>query len=149
MKIHTAFFAWKDDQGRTMHLGVVADGIGGQTAGELASSMAVQAVKEYFDRQHSVDNMPRHLERAIMTANMAVYQHSQANPQFSGMGTTMVLAAFVEDKLYTQPISVIAESTFSVMANFSSFQWTIRGLRKQSKLDFLPENKPKRIQIEM
>ena len=95
------FFAWTDDQGRSLHLGVVADGIGGQTAGELASSMAVQAVKEYFDRQHSVDNMSRHLERAIMTANMAVYEHSQANPQFSGMGSTMVLVAFVEDKLFT------------------------------------------------
>ncbi|MCA9986231.1 MAG: serine/threonine-protein phosphatase [Anaerolineales bacterium] len=95
------FFAWRDEQGRELYLGVVADGIGGQTAGELASSVAVEAVRDYFSRQHSVDNMARHLERAIMTANIAVHRRSQENPEYAGMGTTMVLAAFVENRLYT------------------------------------------------
>ena len=95
------FFAWRDERGRELHLGVVADGIGGQTAGELASSLAVEAVRDYFGRQHSVDNMARHLERAILTANIAVHRRSQENPEFAGMGTTLVLAAFVENRLYT------------------------------------------------
>ena len=48
------FFAWRDEQGRELYLGVVADGIGGQTAGELASSVAVNRASSWSRAMTSV-----------------------------------------------------------------------------------------------
>ena len=89
------FFAWTLADGRDFTVGVVADGIGGQTAGELASSVAVEAVRTYFDRQadENMRSVSPHLERAILSANEAVVKTAQNNPQYKGMGTTMVLVA--------------------------------------------------------
>jgi protein phosphatase len=95
------FFAWKLDDGRDLYLGIVADGIGGQAAGEMASTVAVEAVKRYFENQTSFGDISKHLERAIIMANRAVYRASQDNPQFQGMGTTMVVAALLENRLFT------------------------------------------------
>lgn len=98
---YSGIFAWRVDDQRTLHLGVVADGVGGQTAGEWASRLAVNAVENYFTAQTRLNNVRGHLERAILAANRAVYDYSQANPEYRGMGTTMVLAAVVDGRLYT------------------------------------------------
>ncbi len=95
------YFSWKVDEQRVLHVGVVADGVGGQTAGELASTMAVQAVKEYFDRLPRLTDIPAHLAEAILSANAAVYNYAQQNPDVQGMGTTMVVAAILGSRLFT------------------------------------------------
>jgi PPM family protein phosphatase len=95
-------FSWQLDDGRVLHVGVVADGVGGQIAGELASRLAVDAVEEYFRRQVStISNISGHLERAILAANRAVYEHGREKPELQGMGTTMVVAAVLSGRLYT------------------------------------------------
>jgi PPM family protein phosphatase len=95
-------FTWQLDDGRVLHVGVVADGVGGQIAGELASRLAVDAVEEYFRRQVStISNISGHLERAILAANRAVYEHGRHRPELQGMGTTMVIAAVLSGRLYT------------------------------------------------
>lgn len=96
------FFGWDSGAGKPLYIGVVADGVGGQTAGEVASSLAVEAVRNYFRRQEKINsNLSAHLERAILAANKAVYEYSQGHSEVSGMGTTMVLVAIFEQKLYT------------------------------------------------
>lgn len=96
------FFAWDNGAGKPLFIGVVADGVGGQTAGEVASSLAVEAVRNYFRAQNQINgNISGHLERAIWAANKEVYQYSQGHSEVSGMGTTMVLVAIFENKLYT------------------------------------------------
>lgn len=96
------FFAWDNGAGKPLFIGVVADGVGGQTAGEVASSLAVEAVGNYFRAQNQINgNISGHLERAIWAANKEVYQYSQGHSEVSGMGTTMVLVAIFENKLYT------------------------------------------------
>jgi PPM family protein phosphatase len=95
-------FCWQLDDGRVLHLGVVADGVGGQIAGELASRLAVDAVKDYFKQQAStLSNISGHLERAILAANRAVYDHGREKPELQGMGTTIVLAGILSGRLYT------------------------------------------------
>ncbi|MCI0394893.1 MAG: protein phosphatase 2C domain-containing protein [Chloroflexi bacterium] len=94
-------FAWKLDGQRTLNLAVVADGVGGQIAGEVASRLAVNGVQEYFDQQERVNNISGHLEQAILAANEAVYQAGQSNEEYRGMSTTIVVAAVVENRLYT------------------------------------------------
>lgn len=96
------FFAWDSGDGKPLYIGVVADGVGGQTAGEIASTLSVSAVQEYFRKQEKINgNLSGHLERAILAANTSVYEYSQGHSEVSGMGTTMVAAAIFEQKLYT------------------------------------------------
>ena len=96
------FFAWDSGSGKPLYIGVVADGVGGQTAGEVASSLAVEAIQNYFRQQERVhNNISGHLERAVLAANKAVYEYSQGHNEVSGMGTTMVLVGIYDQKLYT------------------------------------------------
>lgn len=70
---------------------VVADGMGGHSAGEVASRLAVDVIcRAYFDEQSDV---VKSLERAVREANGAVYDESQRREQCAGMGTTCTALA--------------------------------------------------------
>jgi len=95
-------YAWKMASGGIFYLGVVADGVGGQSAGEVASQLTVDAIKKYFDEQTQVENnVSAHLERAIQIANETVHLASRDNPEQRGMSTTVAAVAFVRDRMYT------------------------------------------------
>lgn len=78
---------------------VVADGMGGAAAGEVASCLAVQTVKErYFSRQ---DEAPlESLKQAILSADKTIRQQSHSVPGQSGMGTTVTAVSVVGDTAY-------------------------------------------------
>ena len=75
---------------------VVCDGMGGAAAGEIASRMATDAFLLSLAPPVDEDASPRtatpdvRLNAAIREANSAVFQHALRNPQFHGMGTTLV-----------------------------------------------------------
>ncbi len=73
---------------------VVADGMGGHNKGEVASSMAVEELKNVIFStdldQISTDRLLLVLEKAINAANQKIYQASVTQPSMSGMGTTVV-----------------------------------------------------------
>jgi protein phosphatase len=94
-------FAWKSGDRQKLILGVVADGVGGQIAGEVASRVAVETIDSYFSSLRRIDNINNHLEEAIIAANKAVFQTSQENPDFRGMSTTIAMTAFIDDHLFT------------------------------------------------
>ncbi len=72
---------------------VVADGMGGHQAGEVASRLAVQAVEQTFFEMNS-QAVPRRLQAAFVAANERVY--AQANGQaHQRMGTTCTVLALV------------------------------------------------------
>lgn len=71
---------------------VVADGMGGHNAGEVASKIAVDSVLDYV-RVHSKDlTMEQVLEGAVDEANKNVYKYAVLNENCSGMGTTLTMA---------------------------------------------------------
>jgi|GEM_PF-2069213 len=82
---------------------VVADGMGGANAGEVASELAVERVRHLF-ASLSLPGPPtekqarEHLARAIHVAHEAIVAHAAAHPECEGMGTTIVMAWVLADK---------------------------------------------------
>ncbi len=79
---------------------VVADGMGGYAAGEVASQLAVDTLNDAFDNdEHGEldDGVPRRgaeIMAAIRRANLVIRREAQADEGKSGMGTTIVAARF-------------------------------------------------------
>jgi len=78
------------------HLAVVADGMGGHTAGEVASRRAVETLVESLRRSRA--QPPVALARAAQAANVEVYNYALENPQNKGMGTTLT-AVLIDDQV--------------------------------------------------
>ena len=113
-------FSAQTDQGRvrgnnedavivdpSLGLAILADGMGGYNAGEVASNMAVSLVHEamarWFARQGasspSSAAIGQALHACVGDANRAVLQASIEQPQCAGMGTTLVVAVFIDNRL--------------------------------------------------
>lgn len=78
-------------------LAMVADGMGGEAAGEVASSMALAAVTDAAGGGLMQESPPgERLVRAILRANADIHQRAVAVEEYAGMGTTVV--AVVADR---------------------------------------------------
>lgn len=79
---------------------VVADGMGGYSAGEVASHIAVETVLDYLREQiHgelALDRCLDEAERAVEQANLAIAKSVREAPERHGMGTTVVVGVFRE-----------------------------------------------------
>jgi protein phosphatase len=71
----------------------VADGMGGHQAGEVASQLAIQVLREGF----AADPTATGLVAAVHAANRAVWESGEADPGLRGMGTTIAAVALVTD----------------------------------------------------
>src|SRR5262245_59994110 len=71
---------------------IVADGMGGAAAGEVASRMAVETVRDSFFAAPKDESVPQALGRAMQDANGAIYRKSSDDPALAGMGTTCTVA---------------------------------------------------------
>jgi serine/threonine protein phosphatase PrpC len=95
-------------------IAVLADGMGGYNAGEVASGMATvllgtELEKSFLARSPSSPGLPDSasgeswahaaLSAEIAKTNSAIYQAAQSQPQYAGMGTTLVIGVFHDDKV--------------------------------------------------
>src|SRR5699024_8085645 len=78
---------------------IVADGMGGHQAGDVASDMATSMIRdlwedtEYF---HAPEAIEAWLQDVLTDMNTAIYEKSQNNEAFQGMWTTVVIAVFID-----------------------------------------------------
>ncbi len=91
-------------------LAVLADGMGGYNAGEVASGIAVALIRDEV-RKALADGDPssaeasptlraeRVLREQSARANAAIFQSAQDQPQYAGMGTTLVVALFADNQV--------------------------------------------------
>jgi PPM family protein phosphatase len=82
-------------------LAVLADGMGGYNAGEVASGMATGFIKTELGRwlqeagtSATDSEVRRAMDICVDNANRAIFNAANANPQYAGMGTTLVVALF-------------------------------------------------------
>jgi len=84
-------------------MAILADGMGGYNAGEVASSMVTELLCGVLEQswalggRDSRDAARSAAEAGIAHANNAVYTAAQSQSQFAGMGTTLVMALFHGD----------------------------------------------------
>jgi PPM family protein phosphatase len=81
-------------------LAVVADGMGGHRAGDVASSLTINKFEELWKSQGkftTADQAESWLRNNISEINREVYEHSQSNMECEGMGTTVVAAICTEN----------------------------------------------------
>ena len=79
---------------------VVCDGMGGMAAGELASSTAVElTLRTYKDLCHHEMDPEERLHSAIASANEAIWNIAQQDRKLYGMGTTLVAACVLHNRL--------------------------------------------------
>lgn len=84
------------------HLMVVADGMGGHSNGEVASSIAVTHLANNFKELKSIGNKEDAIYwmRSIVNeVNALIYKYTEDNPDSTGMGTTLVMALITEQFL--------------------------------------------------
>jgi PPM family protein phosphatase len=85
---------------------VLADGMGGYNAGEVASGMATSFIKSELGRwlveaagNASDADVRRAMDICVDNANRAIFNAANSNPQYAGMGTTLVVGVFRESRL--------------------------------------------------
>ncbi|QOR68516.1 Stp1/IreP family PP2C-type Ser/Thr phosphatase [Cytobacillus suaedae] len=74
-------------------LAIVADGMGGHRAGDVASQMTISTLKELWEESSAIDSpeiAEQWLQQHILHVNTILYNHSQMNSECQGMGTTFV-----------------------------------------------------------
>lgn len=84
---------------------ILADGMGGYNAGEVASKMATESVKDYIQKhfeknKKSKEEIEQLLINAIEYANTVVYKKAQSKKDFAGMGTTLDVCLIYNSKIY-------------------------------------------------
>ena len=85
---------------------VLADGMGGYNAGEVASGMATAYISDNFSNWLSgvagdvvLKDVVRAMQSCVHHANLAIFNAANANDQYAGMGTTLVVGAFVGNRV--------------------------------------------------
>ncbi len=84
------------------YLMAIADGMGGHSAGEVASSIAISYLgkhfKETFINMSKVDAV-NWIRDAVYEINSLIFSHEKTHPESKGMGTTLVMAVLTKDYL--------------------------------------------------
>jgi serine/threonine protein phosphatase PrpC len=98
----TAYHTTSNDHTPSV-LALLADGIGGHRAGEVAAQLAVENINKFV--ANSPTNQPAQvLKQALTHTNQVLLNYSKEDPSLTGMGTTCVCAWVIGDQLYAASV---------------------------------------------
>jgi serine/threonine protein phosphatase PrpC len=106
---------------------IVADGMGGAAAGEIASAMAADSIYRHLstawaeDAEVSAARFAYRMKEAVELANQQIYAYAREHPDVRGMGTTVTAAGIFGDELY---LTQIGDSRGYLVRNGVAFQLT-------------------------
>jgi PPM family protein phosphatase len=100
---------------------LVADGMGGHAAGEVASKMAASKIEESLSQAESFSDPESFLQQAVQNANVQVYNTQLHNPEYRGMGSTLTILTFQHDRYY---IAHVGDSRAYLFRNGNLIQLT-------------------------
>lgn len=113
------------------NLFLVADGMGGHVAGEVASRMAVKAVSDYIQSNLTVGcDHELLLEKAIIQANELIFSLSKSRDDCAGMGTTISIVFLDQSHVYwghvgDSRIYMIRDNELHQLTNDHSLVWEL------------------------
>lgn len=100
-----AFYYQKQYSYGKPYICIVADGMGGHNAGEVASRMAVTEIKEFIEKSLNeleytdLKDYETLIKRAFLHANKVVYEKSMDSTECIGMGTTLTAVLIIENSM--------------------------------------------------
>jgi len=100
---------------------LVADGMGGHAAGEIASQITASTVEEFATELNQDSNPDEVLKHAVQEANTRVYETQMQKPEFRGMGSTLTILAFSDSRFY---IAQVGDSRAYLLRNGTLNQLT-------------------------
>ena len=106
---------------------MVADGMGGAAAGEIASAMATDIIFRHLstawtgDAEQSASRFAFRMREAVELANQEIYAYAREHSEFRGMGTTVTAAGVYGDDLY---LTQIGDSRAYLVRNGEAIQLT-------------------------
>jgi len=108
------------------HLLVVADGMGGHAAGDVASSIAIGEIVGLDGDSHGADDALDLLAKALHSANSGLQQAMQRQPELQGMGTTVTALLRTGNKIAVAHIGdsrayLLRDGTFTQITHDHSF----------------------------
>lgn len=106
---------------------MVADGMGGAAAGEIASAMATDVIYSHLsdtwsrDPETTPDRFSSRIREAVEQANQRIHDYAAAHPEVRGMGTTATVAGVLGDRLY---LAQVGDSRGYLVRNGETTQLT-------------------------
>ncbi len=105
---------------------IIADGMGGHNAGEVASQIAIDEIRQYISQRYhqaiSDEEIQNMMHESFVKANTVIFNSSNENEQCTGMGTTAILCVIKSHKLY---IAHVGDSRVYIIRNKKINQITI------------------------
>lgn len=117
---------------KKLSFAIVADGMGGHKAGEIASRMAVDTIKSSLNRGRITDKtkIDDKLRKAFELANKKIYDYAEENSKLMGMGTTTVVAVIHNGKLTVANVGdsrayIIKDNEIRQISEDHSYVWQL------------------------
>jgi len=127
--------------GKLNNLFIVADGMGGAKAGDKASRLLVKELSEYADKSNE-SSIPSLIRKGIEKANLKVFTESKNNNDYSGMGTTAVVATINGNRLVVANVGdsrlyIIDDNIRQITLDHSYVDELVKnGLLEKDSLDY-------------